>query len=116
MLYVPGAMRPFEVKTEELNGAIHVQLAGELDISNAAHAEEELRRAEERQPSVLVLDLSELAFMDSTGLRLVVSADQRAREAGRRLAIVQGPDPIKRVFEITRLAERLDIVASPSDV
>lgn len=116
MLYVQGAMRPLEVKTEELNGGIHVRLTGELDISSAAQAEEELRRVEEQQPSVLVLDLSDLAFMDSTGLRLVVSADKRAREAGWRLAIVEGPAPIKRVFEITRLSERLDIVASPSEL
>jgi anti-anti-sigma factor len=63
-----------------------------------------------------LLDLRGLSFMDSTGLRFVVTADQRARQAGRRLAVVQGPGAIQRVFEITRLGERLDIVADPAEL
>jgi anti-anti-sigma factor len=57
-----------------------------------------------------VLDLSELDFMDSTGLRLLIAADSRAREDGRRLTIIKGPEPVQRVFRITRLEERLEIV------
>ncbi|HEX8856915.1 MAG TPA: STAS domain-containing protein [Thermoleophilaceae bacterium] len=109
-------MRAFDVKTSEQDGAVRLELSGELDISSAARAEAELRRAEEAKPELIVLDLRRLAFMDSTGLRLVVGADLRAREEGRRFAIVQGPDAIRRVFEITRLAERLQIVADPSEL
>jgi len=54
--------------------------------------------------------------MDSTGLRVVVSAAGRARDEDRRLAIVKGPEVVQRVFEITRLAERLDMVDSVDDV
>jgi anti-anti-sigma factor len=61
-------------------------------------------------PSVLVLDLSQLSFLDSTGLRAVVTADERARSNGRRLVVVRGPDPVQRVFAITRLEERLEMV------
>jgi anti-sigma B factor antagonist len=109
-------VRAFDVKTSEENGAVRLELSGELDISSSGRAEAELRRAEEAKPELIVLDLRRLAFMDSTGLRLVVSADQRAREEGRRFAIVQGPDAIRRVFEITRLGERLDIVADPAEL
>jgi anti-anti-sigma factor len=48
--------------------------------------------------------------MDSTGLRLLISADQRARDAGRRLVLVQGNDMVQRVLRLTRLDERLEIV------
>jgi anti-anti-sigma factor len=54
--------------------------------------------------------------MDSTGLRVVASADTRARQDGRRLVIVQGPPAVRRVFEITRLAERLEMVDSPDAI
>jgi hypothetical protein len=45
-----------------------------------------------------------------------VTADERAREAGRRLVIVRGPDPVQRVFTITRLEERLEMVDDASAV
>ncbi len=67
-------------------------------------------------PPVIVLDLSKLTFLDSTGLRCLVTADRRAREAGRRVVIVRGPDAVQRVFEITRLDERLEIVDDASAV
>ena len=39
-----------------------------------------------------------------------MTADERGREAGRRVVIVRGPEPVQRVFSITRLEERLDMV------
>jgi anti-sigma B factor antagonist len=98
------------------NGTVRLVLTGELDISSAAHLEDELTRAEESAPPVIVLDLRSLEFMDSTGLRAVVTADGRAREQGRRLAIVRGPEAVHRIFSVTRLDERLDIIDDPAAV
>jgi anti-sigma B factor antagonist len=105
-----------EVETSEENGAVRISLSGELDISTAPRVEEELERVEPTSPAVVVLDLRGLAFMDSTGLRLVVSADARAREQGRRLAVVRGPETVQRIFRVTRLEERLDMVDDPAAV
>jgi anti-anti-sigma factor len=99
-----------DVQTHEHDGVLRVALRGELDLSSAAYVEEELQRIEADRPPLLALDLSELRFMDSTGLRLVVTADQRARRDGRRFAVVRGPEPVQRVFVITRLEERLEMV------
>ncbi|MGI8593472.1 MAG: STAS domain-containing protein [Solirubrobacteraceae bacterium] len=107
-------MALLEVDTHEENGTIRVALVGELDISSAPRVEEEIERLEAAKPAVLVLDLRGLAFMDSTGLRLIVGADARAREQGRRLAIVRGPDVVQRIFRVTRLDERLDMVDDPA--
>jgi len=87
-----------------------IELRGELDLSTAEKVERELTRVEAQAPSVLVLDLSGLKFLDSTGLRLVVGADQRARAADRRLVVVKGPAAVHRVFSITKLDERLEMV------
>ena len=103
-------MKTFDVKTEDRGGAVLLKLTGELDISSAAKVEDELSRVEPRKPEQIVLDLSALDFMDSTGLRLLIAADARARDEGRRLTIVKGPEPVQRVFRITRLEERLDLV------
>jgi anti-sigma B factor antagonist len=107
-------MALLELDTHEENGTIRVALVGELDISSAPRVEEEIERLEAARPAVLVLDLRGLAFMDSTGLRLIVGADGRAREQGRRLAIVRGPDVVQRIFSVTRLDERLEMVDDPA--
>jgi len=109
-------MALLELDTEETDGRAQVALRGELDISSAPVLEEALGRVEEAGPAVLVIDLRGLAFMDSTGLRTVVSADQRARDQGRRLAIVRGPEPVDRIFSVTRLDERLELVDDPAAV
>ncbi len=109
-------MALLELDTEQVDGQTRVALRGELDISSAPVLEEALGRAEESSPAVLLIDLRELEFMDSTGLRTVVSADQRAREAGRRLCIVRGPEPVDRIFSVTRLDERLELIDHPGAV
>jgi anti-sigma B factor antagonist len=105
---------PFEVTVEQRGGTVHVALVGELDISTAARLEDELARQEAERPSLIVLDLQRLTFMDSTGLRLLISADTRAREEGRSLAIVPGNEMVQRVMRLTRLDERLNIVEDPT--
>lgn len=103
-------MTILDVDTQDRDHLIQVVLRGELDLSTVEKVEEELRQIEERADKLLVLDLSGLTFLDSTGLRLMVTADQRARKAGRRVAIVKGPETVHRVFTITKLDERLEMV------
>jgi anti-sigma B factor antagonist len=105
-----------DVRSEDRDGLVHVALRGELDLSSTAKLQEELDRVEADAPKTIMIDLSKLVFLDSTGLRCVVTADERAREAGRRVVIVRGPDPVQRVFSITRLEERLEIVDDASSV
>src|SRR3954453_18147328 len=99
------------------NGSVAVIVAtGELDLSGAAVLEAEIERlAAEPALGTVVLDMRGLEFMDSSGLRLVVQADMRAREAGRRFALVRGSETVHRVFEITRMSDRLDFVSDPED-
>ena len=103
-------MEILEVTTAERDGFVHVGLLGELDLSTVGKVQEELRRVERSSPPTVVIDLSRVTFLDSTGLRCIVTADERARDEGRRLVIVRGPDPVQRVFSITRLEDRLEMV------
>jgi anti-anti-sigma factor len=97
-----------------------VTLGGELDVSGATLLENELDRiTADHDPRTMVLDLSGLDFMDSTGLRLVVLADSQAKEQDRAFALVRGKEDVHRVFEITRMTDRLrflDSVAEASEL
>jgi anti-anti-sigma factor len=92
-----------------------VVLTGELDIATLAEATARVEAAEAVQPAVLVIDLSELSFVDSSGVRLVLLADRRARDAGRRLAVRLGRGPALRVFHALGIAEKLDTTGDHED-
>jgi anti-sigma B factor antagonist len=95
-------------QTSATGDTAEVALAGELDVAGSALLEAEIDRVlAEHDPRTIVLDLSGLDFMDSTGLRLVVLTDAKARESGWQLLLVRGNESVHRVFEITRMAERL---------
>lgn len=93
-----------------------IALTGELDVAGSALIEREIDRVlADHGPRSLVLDLSRLDFMDSTGLRTVVLADERASADGRAFALVRGTPDVHRVFEITRMTDRLRFLGSADE-
>src|SRR5688500_2337505 len=93
-----------------------IALHGELDLAGAAALEQELAQLESAPPDAVVLDLRRVDFMDSSGLRVIAVASRRAEERGGRLALVPGGDQVMRVFDITRMRERLEFVDGPEEV
>ena len=92
-----------------------VVLTGELDITTYEDAEKQVTDAEQAAPALLIIDLAGLQFVDSTGVRLILSADQRAREQGRQLAIRLGDGLARRVFAALGLLDKFDVLdAQPS--
>jgi anti-anti-sigma factor len=105
--------KPLELRTEHDHGAPRLIVSGELDLASAEALEASLKQLEASEPDVLVLDLRELEFMDSTGLRTVIAADARARDRGARLVVVRAPDEVDRVFRLTRMDQHLELVDEP---
>ena len=103
-------MTTLSLETREEGEQVRIAVGGELDLSSALTFDEEIRRAEERNPRTLVLDLRCLKFLDSTGLRLIMSAEARAAKQGHRFAIVQGTDAVRRIFRLAGVNRWLDIV------
>src|SRR4030088_2866602 len=95
------------LRTYTRDETVRVALGGELDLSSALTFDEALKRIEGEHAGPLVLDLSSLKFLDSTGLRLIVAAHARA---GRRFMIVEGSGAIKRIFRLTGVNARFDII------
>jgi anti-anti-sigma factor len=93
-----------------------ITLHGELDMAAAAELEPELDCLLDDAFDVLALDLRGLDFLDSSGLRLILLARNRLLDEDRRLVLVRGPRAVQRVFEITRMTERLEFVDAPDTV
>ncbi len=106
-------MAELVIETSDSDGATRVALSGEFDLAAIKRFEEAIAEAEAGSPSAIVIDLRRLEFMDSSGLRALVMAHERAKNAGRRLTIVPGPPQVRRVFEITHLDDQLELVDEP---
>jgi anti-sigma B factor antagonist len=104
------------LETSVAEQAVVIALRGELDLAGAAALEQELARLEDEPATTVLLDLRGVSFMDSSGLRVIAVASQRTQDLGRRLALLPGPGQVMRVFEITRMRERLDFVDRPEEV
>jgi anti-sigma B factor antagonist len=102
-MVLPDSTAPPAFASSWTNGgldAARVRVAGELDIATAPQLERTLREAQ-LQARLVVLDLCDLAFMDSSGLHAIVDASIRARQVGRRLVVLRGPRNIDRIFTLT---------------
>jgi len=87
--------------SSERDGDVHrVCLLGELDLATAESVELELLRVEATDARSIVVDLSGLTFMDSTGCRLVLTANARSLKDPGRLSLVRGSAAVQRVLEL----------------
>ena len=102
-------MLNFELETETDGNSALVRIRGDLDLQVVDQVTEVLARIESAEPELLVIDLSRLAFMDSSGMAAVAAAHVRALEAGRRFAIVRPPAGVRQAFDRTRLDEVITI-------
>lgn len=105
----------FAVTFEESDGRVHVVPQGELDLATAPELERALLERLEAGDD-LVLDLRELVFMDSSGVRVLVTAHRVADDPDHgRLLIVrpEGGSPVSRVLDISGIAEQLGMVETP---
>jgi anti-sigma B factor antagonist len=106
----------FRLEVRGQGKATIVAVSGELDLASSPALQEELDRVSASDPDLLIIDLRELDFMDSTGLSVLVRAHQRAEDQGRRLAMVKGPQQVQRLLSLTGVAERLTLVDRPEEL
>jgi anti-anti-sigma factor len=102
---------PFSLTVVEDNGRVVIAVRGELDLATAPQLEDTVLPVV-RDGRDAVIDLRELEFMDSTGVRVMVAAHLAAQEAGARLAVVrsQRGSAVHRVLEVSGLDGVLDMV------
>jgi anti-anti-sigma factor len=93
-----------------------IVVTGELDLASSPELEEQLEDVLASDTGVVILDLRQLEFMDSTGLSVLVKAHQAAEQADRRLYLVKGPPQVQRLLTLTGVEERLSVLDAPEDV
>ncbi len=106
----------FNVAEQQQGAASVLTVRGELDLRTSPELEERLGNAFEAGAELVILDLRQIEFMDSTGLRVLLGAHQRAQESGRRFALVKGADQVERVLTLTGVRELLTVVDAPEDL
>jgi anti-anti-sigma factor len=89
---------------------IRIAMRGELELATVDQAHEALALPGLGPSDTVMLDLSDVTFIDSTGLRFLLQADRRAQEKGWRLEIVPAPPEVQRIFKMTRVEDRLPFV------
>jgi anti-anti-sigma factor len=99
---------PFSISSRRLEGGIALDLTGDVDIATAPIVEDELRRAEQSE-DLVVLNLHDVRFMDSTGIRMVIAADQRLRERGATLRITHVPAQVQKLFKLVGVIGHLEV-------
>jgi anti-sigma B factor antagonist len=98
------------VSARQEDGALRVTASGELDISTVPSFNKELSELAEHPASKLILDLSAVTFMDSTGLSAVLVAEMHARMRGQRFVVVAGPPHVHELFRLTGVDNFLEVL------
>lgn len=104
-----------DIDISTAGGRSTARITGEIDLSTVTELESRLEEAL-AEPALLVIDLREVTFMDSSGLRLMLRLDERQRSSGNRLTVIRGGRRVARVLELTGADEQLDLVSDPAEI
>jgi anti-anti-sigma factor len=102
------SQKAFSVRTERRGATAVVVPTGELDIATAPALEQELEHAFDGASERVVLDLRELQFIDSSGLRTLLMARRKAASAEADFALVAGDRALERTLEIAGIHKMFD--------
>ncbi len=103
----------FEIDTAGDGETARLALSGELDLATVPRVEQAVDEAKLAQGArTLIVDLSGLSFVDSSGLRLFVVLHQRSTAEGWRLSLIRPPEQAMTIFRVSGLEENLPFAES----
>jgi anti-sigma B factor antagonist len=105
----------FNVATEQIGEGVRLVLRGDLDLSSAREFERAVSAAHRSQPATMIVDLSGLDFLDSRGLRAILSASEACEAQGCELRVIAG-EQSRRLFDMTGLSETLPLFSGEGKV
>lgn len=92
-----------EVKVEQRDNAVLISPVGEVDLHRSPTLREQLKLAAQQRPRLLIVDLSGVPYMDSSGVATLVEAMQITRKQATDLVLCCMQDKVRSIFEIARL-------------
>lgn len=105
---------PLSVELQRGDGVLRVVLAGELDLASVPELEAALVAPVPGE--LLVVDLRELGFIDSSGIHVLMRLDTESRAQGWSLVVVRARPEVQRILDLCRLGERVRLVDAPEQV
>jgi len=105
----------FEVAVPEQPGVAVLKVRGEIDVASAPDFRASLSDVIGGGPQLVIVDMSEVSFMDSTGLGVLISAEKQIRHAGMDLRLVVTHPQIRKLLELTGLDDVFTVVSSAHD-
>lgn len=105
-----GGDTAFRVNIENRPGATVVLPVGEIDLNASPILRQEIKRVHTARPQRLIVDLSGVPYMDSSGVATLVEAMQIARKNSTRLVLCGMQEKVRSIFEIARLDTVFTIV------
>jgi stage II sporulation protein AA (anti-sigma F factor antagonist) len=106
----------FELQTETEGSSALVTIRGDLDLQVVQRVVDALTPLESTEPDLVVIDLSGVSFMDSSGMGVIAAAHARAVEADRRFFIVNPPPGVMDAFHISGLDKVIPSVDDLAEV
>jgi anti-sigma B factor antagonist len=111
-----GAQEQLHIGTREESDRIILSLQGELDMANAPLLQGAIESDQLAGTATVVLDLQELTFLDSTGLRIILSARELCWRRGQEFAVTPGSPQVQRLLSVTGVGEHLRTIATADDM
>jgi anti-sigma B factor antagonist len=106
----PAGAHRFRCDVSRQHNSARILAIGELDLATVPILDAELAALRNAGFRRLILDLSRLEFIDSTGLRCILECDAEARRDGFTIALIPGPQAVERVFELTNTRSHLPFI------
>src|SRR3954447_18959627 len=105
----------YTVDFDPVEGALLVSASGELDLAAAPRPPPVLSMAPAAAEPAVVLDLTEVDFIDSTALGAIMHASTEAEASGKSMLVVALDGPVRRLLEITNLTGRFRVYPSRAE-
>jgi anti-anti-sigma factor len=110
-------MDKFAIAVLQLDEARLLRLSGEFDIGGVGRFERHVGSDGDPKAQTTIIDLGELQFMDSSGLRALLQAESALRAEGRRVVVVRSSGQVAELLELTGVSERLEMADEiPTDL
>ena len=110
------AGKPFEAHVRQQPGQAIIDLSGEINATAENDLSAAYSEAESQNPAVVILNFTNVHYINSTGIALIVGLLARARKAHRQLAVFGLSDHYVEIFHITRLADFMTIYPDEGSV
>jgi anti-sigma B factor antagonist len=111
-----GAPEQLRIDVKHGPDRIVLHLDGELDMASAPLLQDAIGSAALERTAIVVFDLQQLRFIDSTGLRIILVAHEHAQTRGQEFAVTPGSQQVQRLLSVTGVGDHLRTIATPDEV